>query len=237
MQSTTTIWANMQMQSADKSILRRHGIKKPSNWTELKLALSAPLSQRYFTEVKQAASRLNSNPLDSSLNMSSALAPTSALGGGGGGGRAKKSLRMSNVGTAPASLGMNRPLTGDRGMGASAPMGASSSWAAGGGGGNTTASTNNQSLDGGHGTGHGTGHGGNTAHSHSHNQRPGTTGGLGTMNEHATGGMGMGSPSSSPHKKQSRALRTRELRLVLEPIIKNKTKLEAKDEFRRLFAS
>ena len=43
-----SIWANVQMQQSSASGMRSQTVRSPANWDELKLALSAPLSQRYF---------------------------------------------------------------------------------------------------------------------------------------------------------------------------------------------
>jgi hypothetical protein len=60
-----TIWTNLQMRGANESGIRQTAVPNPSNWNELKLSLSAPLSRRSIGSEKQQLSTLNINPLDS----------------------------------------------------------------------------------------------------------------------------------------------------------------------------
>lgn len=241
-----SIWENLQ----GKGALPGAKVKQPSNWQELKLALSSPLSNRYYESdlLKQQAFQYHQHMTGGGNNF---------IGGGGGtlGGSGSMMIMMP-PNTAPPALGGSSSMEGFH-TGAKKSVMFEESTAGGrpmsGGGGGTASGRFSSSAHMRASTA--------PSHTHAHMQsghfsttgrsanqqqlsrtqstaasgRSGQLTPVGTAGGTANGGSRRRGKDEIAHEKAERERRLKVYSASLKPVVKNKTKVEARNEFLKLF--
>lgn len=221
----SSIWANVQMQqnggSKNGNGINRMDIKQPTNWLELKLAISAPLSQRFFEGTGLSMMNTNSIPMDDATTSGSTI--TTAF---------SSSTRRSGTAKGDKRVAMTAP---DSILGSSASTGSFNQSS------RTGAGSMASSLDGGYRRPSTTASGGSGSMKGSTLMQSGSSvmdnlSATGSRPTTSQGESETGTPPRTSASRDQRKKKISELKAIIEPIsVDNKTKHEVRGEFRQLF--